>query len=254
MAQLLLHPLRAAVVGVGILHAELGVLHLLFGLGRGEVALQAAPQLVIGEVLQALLGHDDVEPRGVEAGEDAVAAQDEVLGTQGAYAVLAGVQPEVNRLQAGAAHEGRVSDGHAEARHLVAVHIGILVEGHRLQLLLVLEGLLADGHRALQAAGTDVDVGIGHVVGHALQIGVVDEVLRRGGDDLPHHAHLVHVGDDVRLHAAGIFVEIAATYALVGRVGFAQGSGESAIAIAFHEGRLEGRLEKVIIHGGYILF
>ena len=114
-AQLLLL-LVAAVEGVGILHTVILIFRDVLRVACLQVFGVGLPRVVVEEVLQALLGHDDAELCGVAESEDAVAAQDEVLGTQGTRAVSLGVQAQVEGCQRRTAGKGRV--GYAEAKEL----------------------------------------------------------------------------------------------------------------------------------------
>ena len=98
------HALRGVtVVEIGVVHAVLGVFRCFLHVLIHEEALVVAPYLVVQEVLLAVAGDDDLKLRRVAAREDAVAAQDEVLRTQAAAAALAGLEQQVEALQASAA-------------------------------------------------------------------------------------------------------------------------------------------------------
>ena len=98
------HALRGVtVVEIGVVHAVLSVFRFILHVLIHEEALVVAPYLVVQEVLLAVAGDDDLKLRRVAAREDAVAAQDEVLRTQAAAAALAGLEQQVEALQASAA-------------------------------------------------------------------------------------------------------------------------------------------------------
>ena len=98
------HALRSVtVVEIGVVHAVLSVFRFILHVLIHEEALVVAPYLVVQEVLLAVAGDDDLKLRRVAAREDAVAAQDEVLRTQAAAAALAGLEQQVEALQASAA-------------------------------------------------------------------------------------------------------------------------------------------------------
>ena len=84
----------------------------------------------------------------------------------------------------------------------------VLVELHRLQVLVVLEGVARKRHRhsrgvaALPLARSGIDYGFFRLVGDVLDIGMVHHVLRRCGDDVAAavEAYLMNVRQDVLAH------------------------------------------------------
>ena len=195
-------------VGIGVLSAVLRELCLGHCLAVGEESLQRFPRLVVEEVLLARGVDDDVELGGVETGEDAVACQDEVLGAEGARAVLVVEQQGAELHEVVAAHECGVRDGEQHRQAGVARLVLHRVEADGLQVLMVAEGLSGESHCSVGGAvvavviETGIDDGIGGRFGHILYVGVIDDVLVRRSDDVPaaHEAHLVHVRDDVVAH------------------------------------------------------
>ena len=198
---------RAVLVGVSVVAAILLILGLRLSRLIDEVLLHGCPQLVVEEVLLAAGVDDDVYLGGVDACKHVVASQDETLGTQCLRAVALGLHAQVDGCQVGTAHEGRVGDGEQHGDGLVALH-GVLVELDGLQVLLVVEGILGPGHSAgvvvgaLPTACAGID---GHLllVGHALDVGVIDQVLGGRGNDVAsaYQTHLMDVRQDVLAHA-----------------------------------------------------
>ena len=195
-------------VGVGILSTIFLVLHSRLGTLVGEVLLQGFPRRVVEEVLLTQRVDDDVERQGVESGKDAVAGQHEILRAKGACAVVTGLQQGAELRQGGAAREGRVGDGEQQRHTRVGRLVGDVVEPDALQVLLVLECLTGEGHRAVRRVDvvvvveTGVDDGVGHIVGHRLDVRMIYQVLLRRGDDVAaaHKSHLVDVREDVFAH------------------------------------------------------
>ena len=193
---------QAAIVGIGVLHAKLGEVHLFLCLARGIETLEIRPCLVFLEVLQTFFSHDNLELRGVEACKEVCATEDEVLGAKGTGAVLFGVEAQVERAQVATTHECRVGDGYEHGGHIVTVYVVVLMERHRLQVLLVLEGFLADGHGTFLIVGAGIDFGINHIVGNLTDISVINQVFVRGRDKLAaYKSHLMHIGHNILLHA-----------------------------------------------------
>ena len=120
-----------------------------------------------------------------------------------------GLQDGAELRQCGASHEGGVGDGDEHRHAGVAGLVVDFVELHGLEVRLVAEGVAAEGHRAVRrvhivvVVEAGIDDGVGDIVAHLLDVGVIDEVLLRRGDDVAsaHKAHLVDVGEDVLTHA-----------------------------------------------------
>ena len=150
-----------------------------------------------------------MELLGVEAGEDAVASEDEVLRTEGATAAVVVDEQRIKLRQIGTTHESRVGDGE-EHRHRGIARLPVIgIEFHPRQLLLVAEGFLGEGHRAVGGEGVAVVVEAAIDLGHRrriidrLDIGMIDDVLRWCGDDVAatHQTYLVDVRLDVLTHS-----------------------------------------------------
>ena len=190
-------------IGVGILHA-IAAGGLLLGEGScREVARVLSPGGVVEEVLQAVLAHDDAQLRGVATGKDAVAAEDEVLRSEGGLAATRSLVAQVELSQAGASGEGRVGDGEQQRGVAVEAAAAALGKLDALHLGVALEGVAADTHRAvvIDRADVVVDGEVGLVGVGFFDIGMVDELLvgRRYAES--HHSHLVDVGYHVVGHA-----------------------------------------------------
>ena len=193
-------------VGVGVVRAILAVLVLGLCVLVYEEALQRGPRGVVEEVLLAQGVDDDVELQRVKTGEDAVAAEDEVLRAEGARAVAVGMQQRAELREVGAANEGRVGDGERQRGGCVA-GAGVFFEAYRSQVGLVPECFGVECNRGGGLVGASptsgFDDGILHIVGHIPYKSMVNEVLLRCGDHIAttHEAHLVDVGQDVLAHA-----------------------------------------------------
>ena len=91
------------VVEVGIVHAVFGVFCFVYDVLIDEEALVVTPYLVVEEVLLAVAGDDNLQLRRVAACEDAVTAQDEVLGSKASATALARLEYQIEALQPRAA-------------------------------------------------------------------------------------------------------------------------------------------------------
>ena len=227
----LLHLLDGVhLVGVGIMSTIQFVLVLGIGTLIDEVFLQRLPRRVVEEVLLAVDVDDDVELLGVETCKDAVAGEDEVLRTEGATAAVVVNEQGVELLQCGATHKSRVGNGEQHRHRSPARLTFVGIEFHPLQFLLVLESLLGEGHQAVGGEGVAivvkaaVNLGYPRRVIYRLDIGMIDDILRRGGDDVAaaNQTHLMDVGLDVFAHTflQGVtVVRAAAAPALRGQEG-----------------------------------
>ena len=82
------------------------------------------------------------------------------------------------------------------------------MEFHGLQVLLVFESIACERHRAVRrvyivvVVETSIDDGIRGGIIHILDVGVINQVFLRCGDDIStaNHAHLMNIGKDVLTH------------------------------------------------------
>ena len=201
---------RVIRIGVGIVHA-ITAGRLFLGEGtRGEVSAVLRPRRVVEEVLQTVLAHDDAQLCGVATGKDTVAADHEVLGTEGCLATTSSLVAQIELLQAGTSGEGRVGDSEEQRGIAVVFAAAALGKLDALHLGIALEGITADAHRAIviHRANVVVDGEVGLIGVGLFNIGMVDKLLVGRRHAEPHQSHLVDVGCQVVgkavLHLIGV--------------------------------------------------
>ena len=234
----LVHPLHGAVlVGQTVIAAIVCPARPGHGTLVGEVALVGGPRLTEEEVVLARGVDDDFEIQCVYTCKRTAAGEDETFGAHGLGAVLLGLQAQVEGVYMRAGKD-RVGNDQHHGHGLVGGHLA-LVEPHDAHIRLVAERILANGCRGgVGVEAAHVGAGIeGHrlLVGHIFNIGVIGQVLRRGGDDVAtaYQTHLMNVRKDVLAHALAhaLGTVVAAVQVLshdgVGSDGSEQGTGES---------------------------